>query len=705
MSYRYLNGLLTMFAYPGHMTRGMFSGGGEHAIAYVLRLLLCIFAAAIALPANAQSTSTFSNSNTGTINSSTTCTAPLVRNFTVGSNFTLADVNIGILATHTWRGDLQFTLQSPTGTRVQLTNGDTQNTSGDNFNVLLDDAASQLVNTDSSTGDHATSAPPYQNTFRPRSALSAFNGEASAGTWRLEICDLFPSADDGQFRRADLYLTSAPANYADLSLAKLVVGGAPANGGTVTYRLTVSNASVSPSSASGITVRDTFPSQFTYSSASGAGTFNSGTRVWTVPTLAPGASATIDITGTIAASAGTSITNTAEIISSSIVDSDSTPNNGATTEDDYSSATFTVTAGRPAGIIPAVNCPNGSTLFDWDAPSVSWTAGSTSNSYALGTFGNIAFNLTNDGAYLNNATFGGQSPALQSAFTGGLTPAQRSLAVVADQASRSGVATITITLPRAFDGVQFTIFDVDHAANQFSDRVVVTGTNGGTSVTPTLSNGNVNYVTGNTAIGDGASDNDSSAGNLVVTFTSRVDTIVITYGNHSTAPSNPGQQGIALHDISFCRPHTTLNVTKVSSIISDPVNGTSNPKAIPGATIEYLITVNNTGSDQTDSDTVIVTDNAPANAKMCLANLGGAGSGPVLFGAGSPVSGLSYSYVALGNASDDLQFSTNGGTTWNYTPTADADGCDGAVSNFRVNPKGAFTAGRTFTLRVRFIVK
>ena len=36
-----------------------------------------------------------------------------------------------------------------------------------------------------------------------------------------------------------------------------------------------------------------------------------------------------------------------------------------------------------------------------------------------------------------------------------------------------------------------------------------------------------------------------------------------------------------------------LTVTKVSKIISDPVSGTSNPKMIPGATVEYCITVSN----------------------------------------------------------------------------------------------------------------
>ena len=36
-----------------------------------------------------------------------------------------------------------------------------------------------------------------------------------------------------------------------------------------------------------------------------------------------------------------------------------------------------------------------------------------------------------------------------------------------------------------------------------------------------------------------------------------------------------------------------LIVTKTSAVISDPFNLTSNPKRIPGATIEYTITVSN----------------------------------------------------------------------------------------------------------------
>ncbi|MGB3738641.1 MAG: proprotein convertase P-domain-containing protein [Pontixanthobacter sp.] len=153
----------------------------------------------------AQSNTT-DNTTIGAIDATTSCASnnPLVRAFTINNPFTIMSVRIGILATHTWRGDLQFTLQHPDGTRVQLTNGNTNLISGDNFNVLLEDSAAALVNSDLPTRNHSTTAPPYQNTYRPQNPLSAFNGKSPTGTWRLEVCDLFPTADDGQFRTATL---------------------------------------------------------------------------------------------------------------------------------------------------------------------------------------------------------------------------------------------------------------------------------------------------------------------------------------------------------------------------------------------------------------------------------------------------------------------------------------------------------------------
>lgn len=699
----YLNGPLTILSYRIGMVDAFANSARRGIVAFLSRVFVCLLCAMLATPVFAQSVVSNSNTTTGTVNGSTTCTAPLVRNISVTDSFTIADVTIGILVTHTWRGDLQFTLQSPTGTRVQLTNGDTANINGDNFNVLLDDSAAQLVNTDGATTNHLTTAPPFQNTFRPRNPLSAFDGQNSAGTWRLEICDLFPSADNGTFRRATLNLTSTPTNYADLSLAKVLVGSPPISGGTAVYRLTIANSATSPQTATGISVEDTFPSGFTFSSASGSGSFNSTTRIWTVPDLAPGATASIEIRGSISSAAGTTVTNTAEIISSSVADLDSTPNNGVTTEDDYAAASFVVQTGRAPGVPPFLSCPAGYSAFDWDTIT-GWVDGTTDNSFAFGTFGNVRFQLTNDGAYVNSATFGGQNPTVFNYFTGGLPSAENSLTVVSNQTNQSGEVTLTITLPRSFTGIQFSIFDVDFGSGQFADRVAVSGLNGATVVTPTLTNGNANYVSGGEVIGDGSSGPNEALGNVVVTFAQTVDTIVIRYGNHSTAPADPGQQGIGIHDISYCMPFTTLNVTKVSSIVSDPVNGATNPKAIPGALIEYLITVSNSGSDAADSDSIVLTDDAPADAKMCLVSFSG-GTGPIVFNAGSPSSGLSYSYSSLNNALDDLEFSSDNGTTWTYAPTADGDGCDTAVTDFRVNPSGTFAASTSFTVRVRFIVE
>ena len=276
-----------------------------------------------------------------------------------------------------------------------------------------------------------------------------------------------------------------------------------------------------------------------------------------------------------------------------------------------STTTYTIVnddATRVAGTPPTLSCPVGTTIFDWDTKT--WAAGSTSNSIAQANIGNILFGITNpNGVFLNNATYGGQSPARQNAVTGGLSPAQFSLTQLVNLTSQSAVATTTITLPTAVPALQFRMFDVDFASGQFADKVTVTGTFGGVGVTPTLTNGVANLVTGNTAIGDAASADTSGDGNIVVTFSSPVDTIVIAYGNHTTAPADPGQQQVTLHDINFCNPQANVTIDKSSNIVSDPVNGTTNAKFIPGAIVRYCILATNNGSATTTA--IAITDSLP----------------------------------------------------------------------------------------------
>lgn len=69
----------------------------------------------------------------------------------------------------------------------------------------------------------------------------------------------------------------------------------------------------------------------------------------------------------------------------------------------------------------------------------------------------------------------------------------------------------------------------------------------------------------------------------------------------------------------------TLTVTKSSTIVSDPFNGTTNQKAIPGAVIEYCIDINNTGASS--ATTVVVTDAIPANTTYVAGSIKSASTG------------------------------------------------------------------------------
>ncbi len=129
---------------------------------------------------------------------------------------------------------------------------------------------------------------------------------------------------------------------------------------------------------------------------------------------------------------------------------------------------------------------------------------------------------------------------------------------------------------------------------------------------------------------------------------------------------------------------------KAATTYSDPFNGTTNPKAIPGGVVEYLITVTNQGPGRPDNNSVVVTEAVPTNTALFVGDLGGPGSGPVEFTDGSPTSGLTYTFTSLSSTTDDIAFSNNGGSTFTYVPTPDGDGYDSNVTHFQVTPQGIF---------------
>ena len=102
--------------------------------------------------------------------------------------------------------------------------------------------------------------------------------------------------------------------------------------------------------------------------------------------------------------------------------------------------------------------------------------------------------------------------------------------------------------------------------------------------------------------------------------------------------------------------------------------------------------ITNQGSGAVDNNSLAVVDAVPSNTAFYVLDSGAAGSGPIAFVNGTPSSSLTYTYAALTSPADDLEFSNDGGVSWTYQPTPDANGCDPAITHIRVRPQGSMAA-------------
>ena len=108
-----------------------------------------------------------------------------------------------------------------------------------------------------------------------------------------------------------------------------------------------------------------------------------------------------------------------------------------------------------------------------------------------------------------------------------------------------------------------------------------------------------------------------------------VDTV---FGDTTGSPNTTGdlaRDGSHSDDDEYDVVTAALTVIKSQTVISDPFNGAVNPKAIPGAVIEYCVDINNTGASQADA--IVMTDAIPANttyqAGTIRVGVAGAGTG------------------------------------------------------------------------------
>ena len=142
------------------------------------------------------------------------------------------------------------------------------------------------------------------------------------------------------------------------------------------------------------------------------------------------------------------------------------------------------------------------------------------------------------------------------------------------------------------------------------------------------------------------------------------------------AKTDAARDGKSSADDTYKVVAPTLLLAKSSKIISDPFNGTTNPKRIPGATIEYCIVATNTGA--------------------------GAASSAVISDSLASVTGVTYL-----NGSIFTGVTVSSGTC-NSDGTLQTDAVDGDQSNFASNTVtsnlGTINGGASSAIRFRVTI-
>ncbi len=234
----------------------------------------------------------------------------------------ITSLQVRIAATHTWIGDLTFTLTSPGGTTITLLDrpgvpATAFGCNNENVAVTFQDGAGDP---ESICGPANT---PWPVTLAaPVSALSAVNGQSGNGNWTLTASDS-ATPDPGTVTDWELIIQPAPAGtctvcpkQADMSIALTDTPDPVTAGTTLTYVATATNNGPAP--AADVVVAMPVPANTTLVSATASA---GGTCVATTCTFAgataSGATRTVTYVVTVAASAanGSTLSATASVSS------------------------------------------------------------------------------------------------------------------------------------------------------------------------------------------------------------------------------------------------------------------------------------------------------------------------------------------------------------------------------------------------------
>lgn len=229
-----------------------------------------------------------------------------------------------------------------------------------------------------------------------------------------------------------------------------------------------------------------------------------------------------------------------------------------------------------------------------------------------------------------------------------------------------------------------------------TDQFTMSITQGSTSIASTTTTGTgttiANGATALTMVTAGQSYTlaEAASGSTVLSQYTASMSCTNARDGSVTTPTAPAAITPVLGDLITCTitntpksANASLTTVKTSSVISDPVNGTTNPKLIPGAVVRYSISISNSGTMPVDSSSIFIDDSLPATLEYDGATI-------VTFTNGAVSSGLTW------NAGTDVRWSKSAATPAAYTNCIDspAAGYDATIRHLCVRPSGTM-AGAT----------
>ena len=111
----------------------------------------------------------------------------------IPQSVTISDVNLFIAITHPYANDIKVELRNPSNSTTRIIYPGGSANLGDHMITIFDDQADSTIG-----GGMGVFSAPWSPRVKPTNTLTPFNGQNTAGWWKLKITDIYPGADNGR---------------------------------------------------------------------------------------------------------------------------------------------------------------------------------------------------------------------------------------------------------------------------------------------------------------------------------------------------------------------------------------------------------------------------------------------------------------------------------------------------------------------------